>query len=131
MDTPALQARPGDRAPISLLVVDDDPFIARLLEIELVAAGYDVRTAGDGPSALAKAEQFQPQVALLDLGLPVMDGYEVAERLRALGTPPLTIAVTGYGQDADRTRSEAAGFAAHFVKPVDLAALEELLAGAN
>ena len=89
--------------------------------------GYDVRTAGDGPSALAKAEQFRPQVALLDLGLPVMDGYEVAERLRTLAAPPLTIAVTGYGQDADRTRSEASGFAAHFVKPVDLEELRNTL----
>jgi signal transduction histidine kinase/DNA-binding response OmpR family regulator len=112
---------------IRVLVVDDNRDALSMLAEALRTFGYDVRTAGDGPSALAKAEQFQPQVALLDLGLPVMDGYEVAERLRSLDTPPLTIAVTGYGQDADRTRSESAGFAAHFVKPVDLEELRNTL----
>ena len=115
-----------DRA-IRVLVVDDNHDALSMLGDALRTFGYDVRTAGDGPSALAKAEQFQPQVALLDLGLPVMDGYEVAERLRTLAAPPLTIAVTGYGQDADRTRSEASGFAAHFVKPVDLEELRNTL----
>jgi signal transduction histidine kinase len=115
-----------DRA-IRVLVVDDNHDALSMLGDALRTFGYDVRTAVDGPSALAKAEQFQPQVALLDLGLPVMDGYEVAERLRTLAAPPLTIAVTGYGQDADRTRSEASGFAAHFVKPVDLEELRNTL----
>ena len=63
----------------------------------------------------------------LRTAVSIMDGYEVAERLRTLAAPPLTIAVTGYGQDADRTRSEASGFAAHFVKPVDLEELRNTL----
>ena len=91
--------------------------------------GYEVRTAADGPSALALAAAFHPQVALLDLGLPVMDGYELSERLRALSPPILTVAVTGYGQETDRTRSTAAGFAAHFVKPVELEELKATLDG--
>jgi CheY-like chemotaxis protein len=91
-----------------------------MLAEALRSFGYDARTASDGSTALAIAREFMPQVVLLDLGLPVMDGYELAEHLRGLGVPPLTVAVTGYGQAADRTRSATAGFAAHLVKPVDL-----------
>ena len=89
--------------------------------------GYEVCVASDGPAALALAREFQPHVVLLDLGLPVMDGYEVAERLRADAGSGLQIAVTGYGQETDLMRSEAAGFAAHLVKPVDLDELRSTL----
>jgi signal transduction histidine kinase len=112
---------------VRALVVDDNPDAVSMLGDALRMFGYETRTAGDGPAALAIADSFQPQVVLLDLGLPVMDGHEVAERLRALDPPPLTVAVTGYGQETDRARSAAAGFAAHFVKPVDLEELKNTL----
>jgi CheY-like chemotaxis protein len=86
----------------------------------LSSAGYDVRSAGDGAHALSVAETFHPDVAVVDIGLPVMDGYELAERLRAHDQPaPYLIAVTGYGQTSDRERSRAAGFSLHLVKPVE------------
>ena len=109
---------------VRALVVDDNPDAVSMLGDALRTFGYETRTASDGLAALAIAESFHPHVVLLDLGLPVMDGHEVAERLRALDSPPLTVAVTGYGQEADRARSAAAGFAAHFVKPVDLEELK-------
>jgi CheY-like chemotaxis protein len=81
--------------------------------------------------ALRAAEEFSPELALLDIGLPVMDGYELAERLR--GLPGLgglrLIALTGYGQESDRHKAVAAGFLHHLVKPVDVAALDTLLRG--
>jgi CheY-like chemotaxis protein len=108
-----------------VLVVDDNRDAAEMLAIALQGAGYDVRTASDGPEALRLADLFLPQLALLDIGLPVMDGYELGAALRS-GHPGITLfAVTGYGTAADRDRAEAAGFSAHFVKPVDL---DEILA---
>jgi CheY-like chemotaxis protein len=93
----------------------------------LEALGYLVEVAHDGPSALRTAEVFEPEIALLDIGLPVMDGYELAKRLRqARGTSRELhlVAITGYGQEADRQRSTAAGFNLHLVKPIDLGKLE-------
>jgi CheY-like chemotaxis protein len=85
-----------------------------------------VRTANDGPAAIRIAAEFKPHVALLDIGLPVMDGYALAERLQQL--PELTgirvFAVTGYAQEADRERCRAAGFDGHFAKPLDVGVLE-------
>jgi signal transduction histidine kinase/DNA-binding response OmpR family regulator len=112
---------------VRALVVDDNPDAVSMLGDALRSFGYETRTASDGLAALAIAETFHPHLVLLDLGLPVMDGHEVAARLQALDAPPLTVAVTGYGQDADRARSAAAGFAAHFVKPVDLEELKSTL----
>jgi CheY-like chemotaxis protein len=91
----------------------------------LRAAGHDVRTAADGPAALEVAKEFRPELAVLDIGLPAMDGYELASRLlRELGRPaPVLFALSGYGQESDRARSEAVGFALHLVKPVDAAEL--------
>jgi signal transduction histidine kinase len=111
---------PGAR----LLVVDDNVDAASMLAEALRTFGYDVRIAFDGPAALETASEFHPHVVLLDLGLPVMDGYDVADRLRQADVSTLAIAVTGYGQEADRARSEASGFVAHFVKPVDLEELK-------
>ena len=93
--------------------------------------GHEVRLAHDGPEALVEAAAFDPEVVLLDIGLPTMDGYEVARRLRA---DPATagaalIALTGWGQQDDRRRSREAGFDHHLVKPVDHDVLEQLLAG--
>ncbi len=112
-----------------ILVVDDNVDAARLMADALEIVGHDTRVAHDGPSALEVAEEFQPDAALLDLGLPLMDGYEVAERLSgsAVGRRPILVAVTGYGQVSDQERSRAAGFDAHVVKPVDVPRLIGLL----
>jgi CheY-like chemotaxis protein len=108
-----------------LLVVDDNRDAAETLREVLQAYGYVTQIAYDGPSGLEAAKSFRPDVALLDIGLPLMDGYEVARRIRQL--PELRairlIAVTGYGQPSDRLRSAQAGFDRHLVKPVDLAEL--------
>lgn len=112
-----------------VLVVDDNLDAAELLADSLSAMGHEARVAFDGPSAMEVAQAFAPDVALLDLGLPVMDGFELAERLKADPSHrALTlIALTGYGQEVDRQRTRNAGFQAHMVKPVDLAHLDEWL----
>ncbi|HET9768301.1 MAG TPA: response regulator, partial [Thermoanaerobaculia bacterium] len=93
--------------------------------------GYHVRVAYDGPMALSVAAELLPDIALLDIGLPVQDGYEVARMLRDfLRRPELPlIAISGYGFPADHERSREAGFRAHLVKPLDIGALRALLAG--
>jgi PAS domain S-box-containing protein len=104
-----------------VLVVDDNRDGAEMISDLLVEAGYEVRLAADPSQALSVAEAFHPQIAILDIGLPVMDGYALARELRARQpeAPPLLIALTGYGQDQDRRRSADAGFMLHLVKPVD------------
>jgi PAS domain S-box-containing protein len=103
-----------------ILVVDDNTDSAEALAIALGATGHDVRIARDGPSALQAAEEFEPEVVLLDIGLPGMDGYEVGRRLRAARGPRgiVLIALTGYGRDEDRRRTLEAGFDHHLVKPI-------------
>jgi CheY-like chemotaxis protein len=122
-------ARPTESARV--LVVDDNADGAELLADALALLGYEVRTAGDGPTALRMASQFHPSIGLLDIGLPVMDGYELGLRLRQI--PELAslrlVAITGYGQDTDRQRSRDAGFDAHLVKPIDLSMLQQILNG--
>jgi two-component system CheB/CheR fusion protein len=116
-------------APLRVLVVDDNVDAARTLEQVLSRAGHRVTLAHDGPGALATAAALSPQVVLLDIGLPGMDGYAVAARLRAAGHDRAAfVASTGYGQDDDLRRSKAAGFERHLVKPIDGAALRQLLA---
>ena len=115
--------RPASRQVGRVLVVDDNPDAADLLAEALEACGYQVAVSHDGPGALLAAREFQPEVGVLDIGLPVMDGYELARRLREQMPGVRLVALTGYGQDADRRRSHEAGFAAHLVKPVDLTAL--------
>jgi signal transduction histidine kinase len=111
-----------------ILVVDDNRDAAELLGDVLASFDYEVAIAHDGPSALALVDSFAPQVAILDIGLPVMDGYELAGALRARIAPIQLIAVTGYGQASDRERALAAGFAAHLTKPVTIARVQETLA---
>jgi CheY-like chemotaxis protein len=106
-------------------VVDDNREAADVLQIALEALGHTIAIAYDGPTALEISKRYEPQLALIDIGLPVMDGYRLAEALRAAYDIPV-VAVTGYGQDSDRERSREAGFAAHLVKPVDLRELAEL-----
>jgi signal transduction histidine kinase len=117
------------QSPRRILVVDDNEDAAMLLASVLEAHGHEVRTAFDGPSALRILSEFHPEVAVLDIGLPVMDGYELAERL--LSTPQLSnvrlIAVSGYGQESDRARAHAAGFQAHLAKPVPIDTLVRLV----
>ncbi len=113
-----------------VLLVDDNDDAREMLEMMLSSLGFTVETAADGPAALAVVERFHPEVAVLDIGLPVMDGFELGAQLRArLSPPPRLIALTGYGQKSDRERSAEAGFALHLVKPVDvkrlLAAIDE------
>jgi CheY-like chemotaxis protein len=117
---------------VRILVVDDNQEAAEVLGELFTRAGHEVVTAEDGPRALEALDRFVPDVAFLDIGLPVMDGYELAARIRerlGVRTPPL-VAVTGYGQAEDRARSHAAGFTRHVVKPVDaqsmLRAVQEL-----
>jgi PAS domain S-box-containing protein len=113
-----------------VVVVDDNHDAALLLADLLRAHGNTVALAHDGPQTLSLVRSFQPDVAVLDIGLPVMDGYELACELRAAVGPDLRlIAVTGYGQEHDRQRAHQAGFSHHFVKPVDAAALLECVMG--
>jgi PAS domain S-box-containing protein len=126
-----LPAEPAE-APFGgrrVLVVDDNTDAAELLADILREHGHETSIAHDGPTALTKALVFRPDVALLDIGLPVMDGYELAKRFRDL--PELKrvqlLAVTGYGQQEDKERSRAAGFYEHLVKPIDFSRLRALI----
>ena len=111
-----------------VLIVDDNADAAEMFADFIETLGYEVRKVHDGPAALRVSAEFEPAVALLDIGLPVMDGYELAGRLREIAPGRVKlIAVTGYGQEADRERAKTAGFHAHLVKPVDLDALADLL----
>ena len=124
------------RAPLGtvrgrrVLVVEDNADARDALKFLLEEDGHDVRTAGDGPGAIEEARDFQPEVVLLDIGLPGMNGFEVANRLR--GQPEcrdaLLIALTGYGEAESRNRSAAAGFDFHMVKPADVDLLLTMIA---
>jgi PAS domain S-box-containing protein len=110
-----------------VLVVDDNEDSAESLAILLRLQGHEVRLAYDGEKALEEAQSFQPELIFLDLDLPKMDGYEVARRLRPAMKGVTLVAMTGYGQEEDRQRTQEAGFNLHLVKPVDFDRLEELL----
>ncbi|HZH15310.1 MAG TPA: ATP-binding protein [Archangium sp.] len=119
----------GDSRGVRLLLVDDNRDAIELLTEFLDTKGYVTRMALDGPTGLAAANAFQPHIALLDVGLPVMDGYELASRLRQ--EPSLKgiklVAITGYGQESDRHRAHAAGFDLHLVKPIEPGQLLRIL----
>lgn len=105
-----------------ILVVDDNRDITRATQILLEVLGHTVRVAHDGPTALRIAIEFRPDLVLLDLGLPLMDGFEVARELRKQpgGTALQIIAISGWGDEATRIRSTAAGFDQHWLKPIGL-----------
>jgi signal transduction histidine kinase/DNA-binding response OmpR family regulator len=132
-----LTPRAGAQRAQRILIVDDNQDAAELLGEALQSMGHVVTVAHDGPSALRASLSFQPEVALLDIGLPVMDGYELAQRLLELHAtgdsdrPLKLIAITGYGQDSDRERSARAGFEQHLVKPLDLNQLERAIEAAE
>jgi CheY-like chemotaxis protein len=115
---------------LRILVADDNQDSADALGILLGLAGHDVRTAHDGVAAWTTASDFRPDVALLDIGMPLANGYEVARRIRLepWGGTVVLIAITGWGQREDKQRAAAAGFDHHLTKPVDAAALEALMA---
>jgi PAS domain S-box-containing protein len=116
-----------------ILVVDDNQDAALTLAMVLKVDGYVVEIANTGKEALKLAQRLEPEIVLLDIGLPEMDGYEVARQLRQLPLPldPLLVAITGYGQPEDRARSQEAGFDYHLIKPVNVAELLRLCAAAN
>jgi PAS domain S-box-containing protein len=120
---------PATASGLDILVVDDNVDALELLADALVFAGHRAYQATNADEALAIARAHRPAVALLDIGLPIVDGYELARRLRALGDPALKlVAITGYGAPADREKTRAAGFNAHLVKPVALDELERVIA---
>ena len=112
-----------------VLIVDDNRDSARSLALLLEISGYAVDVTFDGPEALAVFEKSFPEIVLLDIGMPRMDGYEVARRIRTMARGPetLLIALTGWGQAEDKRRAQAAGFDHHLTKPVDLTLLENLM----
>jgi two-component system CheB/CheR fusion protein len=131
-DTPDVTPRASvrsDASPCRILVVDDNVDAAQTLGMLLRLGGHEVRMAHDGSAALDVAPGFSPDVVLLDIGLPGLDGYEVARRLRRLPETEasLLVAVSGYGQDEDRRRAREAGFDHHLTKPVDFAVLKGVL----
>ncbi|HKU87121.1 MAG TPA: PAS domain S-box protein [Casimicrobiaceae bacterium] len=128
-DTKAPAATPHTHRTYRVLVVDDNRDAASSLELLLQLAGHETSRAHDGPGALAAAEKERPELILLDIGLPTLNGYEVCRRIRAQpwGASVVMIALTGWGQDEDRRRSHEAGFDGHLVKPVEYAELMALL----
>jgi len=113
-----------------VLVVDDNRDAADMIGLFLSNAGHEVRVAHDPLQALSSADVFRPQIAIVDIGLPVMDGYQLGRELRALlgDATPTLIALTGYGQPQDQRRSEEAGFSLHLVKPIQAETLMNILA---
>lgn len=127
--TPATDAAAGEGKGRRILIVDDNQDSAGSLAMLLQMSGNTVREAYDGPEAIDAAREFRPEVLLLDIGLPTLDGYEVCRRIREepWGRDTLVIALSGWGQPEDRRKSEAAGFDHHMVKPVRHDQLAELL----
>jgi PAS domain S-box-containing protein len=125
LDRESVQPSSGTR----VLVVDDNRDAADTLTLMLELAGHEVRTAYDGIDALQMAETFRPRIMLLDIGMPLMDGYQTALRIRdrSWGRSMVLVALTGWGQEQDRRRTREAGFDHHFVKPVDPQAINRLI----
>jgi two-component system, chemotaxis family, CheB/CheR fusion protein len=128
--SPAMTREPAPTAKgLRILIVDDNLDAAGMLAMLLQFSGHETHLAHDGVEAVEATTNLQPDVILLDIGLPRLNGYEAARKIRELEQPgrPLLVALTGWGQDEDRRRTEEAGFDAHLVKPVDEAALGKLL----
>jgi DNA-binding response OmpR family regulator len=118
-------ASPAERR---VLVVDDNEDAADSLATLLGVMQYQVRVAYDGPEAIEAADEFEPAVALLDIGLPKLSGYDIARHIRRTrGENVLLVAITGWGQEEDRRKAREAGFDHHFTKPADFEVLVELI----
>ena len=131
LSSPLIEAAKPAGNSLRVLVVEDNIDAAETMTLVLEASGHDVRTANDGQTGLKFALDFRPNVVLLDIGLPGMDGFEVAKRLRQqthLGNVVL-VAMTGYGEASARQLSREAGFDHHLVKPADFKKLYDILAG--
>jgi two-component system CheB/CheR fusion protein len=123
MDEPPTQA-----SALRVLIVDDNQDAANSLELLLQLAGHETLALYTAQPALEQAAAFSPDLALLDIGLPDMDGYELASRMRALCPRTRLVAISGYGKAEDEQRAAEAGFDEHLVKPVDFARLATLCA---
>jgi CheY-like chemotaxis protein len=130
LDGESAAPRDGVKRGHRILLADDNRDALDSLATLLQCDGHEVHTAGDGAEALEVAAGCHPDVVLLDIGMPKLDGYEVARRIRAepWGKKAVLIALTGWGQDEDRRRSREVGFDSHLVKPLDPEALSTLLA---
>jgi CheY-like chemotaxis protein/two-component sensor histidine kinase len=128
---PSVSPRLANDSTRRILIVDDDDDAAEMLRVALEDAGHVVATAGSGAHALRLAAHFGPDVGVLDIGLPGIDGYDLARRLREMKSGIRLVALTGYGQSSDVEAAVRAGFDAHFAKPVALASLLEALTGAS
>jgi CheY-like chemotaxis protein len=128
---PEADARQG--IPRRVLIADDNRDGAETLGMLLQLANHEVHLAHDGPAALELAERLKPDIAVLDIGMPGLTGYEVAERIRAetWGRHMVLIAVTGWGQQSDKRKAHLAGFDHHLTKPMNAIDLEQLFAAAN
>jgi len=129
VEAPAPAAPAAREKPRRILIVDDNEDSTRSMAILQKRRGHETRTAFNGPDAVTAAAEFSPNVVLLDIGLPGMDGFEVARRLREMPAlaGALLVAMSGYGSDEDRAKAKAAGFDEYMVKPVDLDRVRELL----
>jgi CheY-like chemotaxis protein len=127
---PVVAAAPAPAQPRRVLVVDDNEDAAESMAMLLSVLGHEVRVQHDGPAALATAAEFLPQAVFCDVGMPGMDGFEVATRLRQDPrlAATLLVALTGWGSQDDKKRSRAAGFDAHLTKPASLDAIVALMA---
>jgi signal transduction histidine kinase/ActR/RegA family two-component response regulator len=116
-----------------ILIIDDDPDAADTLSMLLELSGHETQTLNESTEAVATAEAFVPDLILLDIGMPKMDGYSVARSIRqqAWGDKPVLVALTGWGQEEDRRKSREAGFDGHLVKPADYVTLSQLIADLN
>ena len=128
---PAVDSRSAARPEARrILIIEDNADMREVLRVQLSLEGHEVQVAADGETGVALATTSAPDVVLVDIGLPGLDGYGVAREIRARtdGATPLLIALTGYGQAADRVRAVEAGYDAHVTKPVTLQHLAELIA---
>src|SRR4030095_2703094 len=121
--------RPAPQRSCRVLVADDNVDTAEMMRVMLELKGHDVRGAHDGGEAVSLAASFNPEIAFLDIGMPRMDGYEAARRIRArLGEQVILVALTGWGQDDDKRRSRESGFDQHLTKPPEPDLLDRVIA---
>ncbi|HEX3869379.1 MAG TPA: hybrid sensor histidine kinase/response regulator [Pirellulales bacterium] len=130
---PLVESSTSTMPSLRVLVVDDNVDVARSLAILLKVSGHEVRIVHDGPSTLQAALEYLPNVILLDIGLPGLDGFEVAKQLRQQSAlqDVVLVAMTGYGQEADLQLSKEAGFDHHLVKPVDFERVQQIIAASS